>query len=639
MKTAKRKKSKVSKRSQNNIVVSTYKRLSNFSLRQGIAFVVIFGTIGALLLFISRAATNYTLHSYPLVDSQATHSLAVSRATKVLERGSVTGYAYHEAFTNRYLLHFHDTATGQTSNVPLPTPVNPSAQVWAKDNTIWLMDLNPSASGGITIQHLSVNGSPLPTSVSLLNQYTFGDSDSRAVDDMIELASGAIVALYHQQGLTGSQGNTVLYLPTGGQTWQTINLSFMPTASSKARLVQHPADKSIWFFCDPDAWAAMGAAHFTEGPNGLTTDWTNATYLHSEGPENSEGQYIYSPNGENPDVQVAPDPSTGEIVLAYQSDQHKTFQTSPFVKGAYPVIARIKADTTKTFTTTLPVYAERVAPLSLVVRPGEVWLEYLPINSDLTYNKPYASLYRNGVWETPVYLGTISTTGGNIRLTAGISRPEFVGTFGTDVNQLQTQLLSFLPAGSADTTNPTAGISSPSAGSTASGQAAVVVSASDNVGVSKVELLVDGALYGTDVTGPYNFAWDTTKIPNGSHTLLAQAYDAAGNIGTSTTVSVTVQNQAVSPPPDTTAPSVTINSPLGGSTISSSVNISASAADNVAVTSMQVYIDGKLKTSVNAGSLNYTWNSKPAKRSQHIILLKAYDAAGNVGSSQVSVNK
>jgi hypothetical protein len=70
----------------------------------------------------------------------------------------------------------------------------------------------------------------------------------------------------------------------------------------------------------------------------------------------------------------------------------------------------------------------------------------------------------------------------------------------------------------------------------------VQASASDNVGVTRVELYRDGALIGTDTSSPYAFTWDTTTVSNGSHSLQTRAYDAAGNTGSSAVVNVTVSN-------------------------------------------------------------------------------------------------
>jgi hypothetical protein len=96
--------------------------------------------------------------------------------------------------------------------------------------------------------------------------------------------------------------------------------------------------------------------------------------------------------------------------------------------------------------------------------------------------------------------------------------------------------------GGGDTTLPTVSITAPANGATVSGNVSVTASASDNVGVTKVEFYVDGALKNTDTTSPYAWTWDSTTVANGSHSLTAKAYDAALNVKTSTAVSVTVSN-------------------------------------------------------------------------------------------------
>ena len=74
--------------------------------------------------------------------------------------------------------------------------------------------------------------------------------------------------------------------------------------------------------------------------------------------------------------------------------------------------------------------------------------------------------------------------------------------------------------------------------------AAIVVSASasDNVGVTQVQFYLNGVLQSTDTTSPYSWSWNTTSVGNGSHTLQSRASDAAGNVGTSSNVTVTVNN-------------------------------------------------------------------------------------------------
>jgi len=70
--------------------------------------------------------------------------------------------------------------------------------------------------------------------------------------------------------------------------------------------------------------------------------------------------------------------------------------------------------------------------------------------------------------------------------------------------------------------------------------------ASDNVGVTKVDFRVDGTLLVSDASSPYSTTWDASTASAGSHTISVTAYDAAGN-NTVATRSVTI-----APPADTT---------------------------------------------------------------------------------------
>jgi Zn-dependent metalloprotease len=89
-----------------------------------------------------------------------------------------------------------------------------------------------------------------------------------------------------------------------------------------------------------------------------------------------------------------------------------------------------------------------------------------------------------------------------------------------------------------DTTAPTASATE----SGTSGTITFSATATDNVGVTKVEFYVDGVLKGTDTTSPYSMTLDSTTLTNATHSLTVKAYDAAGNVGTSTAVSFTVSN-------------------------------------------------------------------------------------------------
>ena len=71
-------------------------------------------------------------------------------------------------------------------------------------------------------------------------------------------------------------------------------------------------------------------------------------------------------------------------------------------------------------------------------------------------------------------------------------------------------------------------LTAPADGATLSGAASLAASASDDIGVTKVEFYRGTTLIGTATSSPYQLSWDTTTVANGSYTLTAKAYAAAG---------------------------------------------------------------------------------------------------------------
>ena len=92
-----------------------------------------------------------------------------------------------------------------------------------------------------------------------------------------------------------------------------------------------------------------------------------------------------------------------------------------------------------------------------------------------------------------------------------------------------------------DTLAPVASLLSPLAGQVVAGGVTVEAEAFDNVGVTSVDLTVDGEVIAT-VGFPFVTTWDTTLLPNGDHQVAAFAYDAAGNVGEAAPITVHVSN-------------------------------------------------------------------------------------------------
>jgi len=180
-----------------------------------------------------------------------------------------------------------------------------------------------------------------------------------------------------------------------------------------------------------------------------------------------------------------------------------------------------------------------------------------------------------------------------------------------------------------DNNAPTISITAPAAGAFVRGTAvSVSTTVSDTVGVVKVEFYVDGTLKSTDTTSPFSYSWDTTTYTNASHTLQAKAYDNANNVGTSATISVTVDN---------IAPTVTINSPASGAYLRGSVSATATPND-ANLLNVEFSLDTSLKCTVTASPYTCT-NIITASTSDgtHTISAKANDRAGNSTTANISV--
>jgi subtilisin family serine protease len=112
-------------------------------------------------------------------------------------------------------------------------------------------------------------------------------------------------------------------------------------------------------------------------------------------------------------------------------------------------------------------------------------------------------------------------------------------TFGYGrLNLERAVMMAVASIGSIDVSPPTIDITSPGQGNTISSTVSVTTNTTDNVGVTKVQLYVDGKLYASSISTPFTIKWNTRKVNKGVHYLQSRAYDAAGNVGISAEVMV-----------------------------------------------------------------------------------------------------
>jgi len=87
--------------------------------------------------------------------------------------------------------------------------------------------------------------------------------------------------------------------------------------------------------------------------------------------------------------------------------------------------------------------------------------------------------------------------------------------------------------------------------------------------------------------------------------------------------------------PDTTRPTVSISNPASAQTYTSAqtVTITATASDNVGVTSVEFYDSGALKSTDLTAPYTCDWSFTAADNGAHVWTARAYDAAGNLSNS------
>ncbi len=183
----------------------------------------------------------------------------------------------------------------------------------------------------------------------------------------------------------------------------------------------------------------------------------------------------------------------------------------------------------------------------------------------------------------------------------------------------------------ADVQPPTVAISFPEPGAAVGGVVTLRAEASDDRAVHRVSFLVNGAVVGVATAPPWEAAWDTAAL-DGPVTLVARARDAAGHETTSAPVQVHV---------DHVAPTVEITAPLPDAVVSGIVTLTADVGDvplgieNVAkveflANGVVVAVDDRTYPS---GPCSAPWRTGSYPNGRYALVARAYDAAGNVGTS------
>jgi Fibronectin type III domain. len=115
--------------------------------------------------------------------------------------------------------------------------------------------------------------------------------------------------------------------------------------------------------------------------------------------------------------------------------------------------------------------------------------------------------------------------------------------YGDESSFSSPEVSAVISAMLSDTTPPTVTITSPPDGGLVTKNSTITISATalDNVGVTKIEFYINAKLTCSDTTSPYTCPWKVPGAPRRTYQLQAKAYDAQGNVGSSSVITVTAK--------------------------------------------------------------------------------------------------
>ena len=175
---------------------------------------------------------------------------------------------------------------------------------------------------------------------------------------------------------------------------------------------------------------------------------------------------------------------------------------------------------------------------------------------------------------------------------------------------------------------PTVALAAPATGMTGAAITLTATAADPDDSVARVEFYDGATLLGTDTAAPYSLGW--TPTTTGTHALTARATDSRGATTTSTAVNVAVSGPGGF---DTTAPTATLTAPAPlAAGLTGMVALSATATDDVGVTSVEFQIDGLPLASDTSAPYAATIDAGLFTTGQHVLRARAFDAAGNASA-------
>ncbi len=305
------------------------------------------------------------------------------------------------------------------------------------------------------------------------------------------------------------------------------------------------------------------------------------------------------------------DANVSGYTVSAPSDGNHTVQVTAF-DGANNSAA---ASVTVTVDTTPPVLSIIYPVAGAVLATGTVTVAWAA--SDATSGLDHFELSLDGGAVT-----VLGPTEGNHTF-AGLSQGSHTATL--VAFDLAGHTTAVARSFTVDTIAPSITLSAPAAGYLSTGNVVVTWTASDNNGLARIEVSLDG---GAPIAlGASATSTTLTGVSDGPHTIRVQAFDLAGS-SASDSVVVTV---------DTTAPTASLTAPTSGQLFgTSSVQLTWTASDATSgIDHFEVRLDGGTPINEPAGTATYTFTG--VSDGSHTLALRAFDGAGNTILASVAV--
>ena len=179
-------------------------------------------------------------------------------------------------------------------------------------------------------------------------------------------------------------------------------------------------------------------------------------------------------------------------------------------------------------------------------------------------------------------------------------------------------------------------IASPLSGASVSGNITVTGTATAATGatIASVVLNIDGAQRGTTTSSAFSFAFDTTTLLNGAHTIQVVATDDGARTG-SQSITVTASNGNVI---GFVGPKVVIVDPTAAGAYAGSITVSANVTSDAGIGYVVLRINGQQVANTSAAPFSWPVNTANYPDGHAVINITAVDLAGKRGYSEISIS-